>query len=105
MPSPLSIPARQRHDGSQEPANHIGQTLSGIVLLDGGSFVRCRFRKAVLIYAGGEPPRMEGCEFDGAQFQFDGAAARTLALLKAMAGAGSGLRPLFKASFPTLFGH
>jgi hypothetical protein len=81
------------------------QTLSGPVRLDGGTFERCRFHKAVLVYSGGEPPRIEGCTFDGATFEFTGAAGRTLGLLQAMARPSSGLRDIFKASFPVLFGH
>lgn len=81
------------------------QTLTGPVRLDGGTFQRCRFHKAVLIYSGGEPPHIESCTFDGATFQFTGAAGRTLGLLQAMTRPSSGLRDIFKASFPVLFGH
>ena len=81
------------------------QTLTGVVRLDGATFVRCRFRQTRLIYSGGAPPSIEDCTFDGASFEFTEAAARTLALLKAMARPSSGLRDIFKASFPVLFGH
>jgi hypothetical protein len=81
------------------------RTLTGAVRLDGGTFQRCRFHKAVLIYSGGEPPSLEGCTFDDASFEFADAAGRTLALLKAMAKPSSGLRDVFKASFAVLFGH
>jgi hypothetical protein len=90
---------------SLSPAAFTDRTITGRVLLDGGSFDRCRFRRATLIYCGGAPPKIEGCSFEGVTFEFDGAAARTLALLKAMAAPSSGLRDVFKASFPAMFGH
>jgi hypothetical protein len=43
--------------------------------------------------------------FEGVSFQFQGAAARSLALLQAMSAPSSGLKDVFKASFPRLFGH
>lgn len=82
-----------------------GATLSGTVLLDGASFDHCRFQEAVLVYAGGAPPRIKDCVFEGVSFQFQGAAARSLALLQAMSSPSSGLKDIFKASFPRLFGH
>jgi hypothetical protein len=81
------------------------ETLSGTVLLDGASFDHCRFQKAVLVYTGGDPPRIKDCVFDGVSFEFQGAAARSLALLQAMSSPSSGLKDIFKASFPRLFGH
>lgn len=92
-------------DPRPSPAIIANKTVSGRVLLDGGDFDHCRFRRATLIYCGGAPPRIEGCSFEGVTFEFDGAAARTLAVLKAMASPSSGLRDVFKASFPTMFGH
>ena len=82
-----------------------GKMLTGPVLLDGASFERCRFRKAVLVYTGGEPPRIHDCAFEEVAFQFQGAAGRTLGLLQAMSSPSSGLKDVFKASFPRLFGH
>ena len=81
------------------------ETLTGRIVIDGRSFERCRFERAVLIYAGGPPPRIEQCAFDNSTFQFEGAAARSLALLKALSAQSSGLRDIFKASFPKIFGH
>ena len=90
--------------GAAGPA-YTNRTLSGRVPLDGASFERCRFRRATLVYSGGAPPRIEGCAFEAVTFEFEGAAGRTLALLNAMAAPSSGLRDVFKASFPTIFGH
>lgn len=81
------------------------ETLSGEVLLDGASFERCRFQRAVLVYTGGVPPEIRSCEFEAVAFEFQGAAGRALALLQAMAAPTSGLKDVFKASFPRLFGH
>jgi hypothetical protein len=38
-------------------------------------------------------------------FEFEGAAGRTLALLQAMSSTSSGLRNVFKASFPKIFSN
>jgi hypothetical protein len=81
------------------------QTLSGRVLLDGATFERCRFRKAALVYVGGAPPVLRDCVFEGASFQFAGAAGNTVAFLKSMTTPASGLSSVFKATFPRLFGH
>jgi hypothetical protein len=81
------------------------ETLSGRVSLDNTSFVRCRFRRATLIYAGGPPPQIRDCIFENSSFEFAGAAGRTLALLQAISAQSSGLRNIFKASFPRLFAN
>ena len=86
-------------------ANITNRTLSGVVILDGSRFLRCRFKAAALVYTGGAPPSFEGCSFEDVSFRFDGAAGRTLAFLKAMSAPSSGLAVVFKASFPRLFGH
>ena len=81
------------------------RTLTGRIAIDGRSFERCRFERAVLVYGGGPPPRIEHCAFDNSTFEFEGAAARSLALLKSLSAQSSGLRDIFKASFPKIFGH
>ena len=87
------------------PAEVEDETLSGRVMLDNTSFLRCRFRKATLVYAGGPPPQMRDCSFENATFEFAGAAGRTLALLQALSTQSSGLRAIFKASFPKIFAN
>ena len=84
---------------------HADETLTGDVLLDSGVFARCAFVGARLRYAGGPPPVMQDCTFDNISFAFEGAAGRTLALLKAMSKPRSGLSEVFKASFPHRYGH
>lgn len=82
-----------------------GRTLSGRIALDGRSFEGCRFQQAVLVYSGGALPHIANCTFDRTTFAFEGAAARSMALLQAMSAHSSGLRDIFKASFPKIFGH
>jgi hypothetical protein len=58
------------------------------VPLDGEAFADCEFRGCRMVYAGGEPPSFSGCRFDDCEWKFEGAAARTLAHLKLVWGAG-----------------
>lgn len=88
-----------------DPKSVEDETLSGRVKLDNTSFVRCRFKNAILIYAGGPPPQIRDCRFENATFEFTGAAGRTLALLQAMGAPSSGLKNIFKASFPKIFAN
>ena len=90
---------------ADDPRTFTGQELSGRVLLDGGTFERCRFKKAALIYIGGVAPTIRDCSFEAVSFEFKGAAGRTVALLQAMSMPKSGLSNVFKATFPRLFGH
>lgn len=76
---------------------------SEIVHLDGAEFLECKFRGTTLRYSGGEVPRIIGCSFSEAHFAVDGPAARTLALLKAMASPGSGLQDVVRETFSALF--
>ena len=101
----LPAGARPGPTGRQPELRYADQTMTGQVLLDGCTFERCRFDRAVLIYRGGTPPVIAGCVFDGVTFQFQDAAARTLALLQAMSAPSSGLSAIFKASFPRLFAN
>lgn len=91
--------------GGEEPRTFIDQDLTGRVLLDGGTFERCRFKEAALVYVGGEPPSLVNCSFRGVSFEFNGAAGRTVAFLQGMSAPKSGLSSVFKATFPRLFGH
>jgi len=58
------------------------------VLLDGETFTDCEFRDCRLVYAGGEPPSFIGCRFDGCEWKYEDAAARTLAHLQQVWAAG-----------------
>ena len=92
-------------ESQKAPLMFEDETLTGRVTLDGASFERCVFNGAVLVYSGGAPPMIQNCSFRDVRFEFQDAAARSLALLKAMSAQKSGLREVFKASFPTLFAH
>jgi hypothetical protein len=58
------------------------------VALDGESFSDCEFRDCRMVYSGGETPSFDGCKFDSCEWKFEDAAARTLAHLKVVWGAG-----------------
>ena len=68
----------------QSHVNYNHQT----VMLDGETFSHCQFAACRLVYSGGEPPKFDGCRFDDCEWKFDDAAARTLAHLKLVWGAG-----------------
>jgi uncharacterized protein YjbI with pentapeptide repeats len=89
----------------EEPKAVEDEVLTGRVKLDNTRFERCRFRHAILVYAGGAPPLLRNCSFENASFEFAGPAGRTLALLQAMGSAKSGLRDIVKASFPRIYGN
>jgi hypothetical protein len=58
------------------------------LLLDGGGYSGCEFRGCRMVYRGGEPPHFDDCRFDGCDWRFEDAAARTLAHMKVVWGAG-----------------
>jgi hypothetical protein len=94
--------APSRDDG---PLTFRDQAFTGRILIDDKSFEHCSFRDAVLVYTGGTPPQMVDCAFHDVAFEFQGAAGRALSFLQALSAPSSGLRDVFKASFPRLFGH
>lgn len=59
-----------------------GETLTGIVDVDGVRFTGCRFQGAQMRYAGGEHPEFIDCNFDIASWYFTDAALRTIQLLQ-----------------------
>jgi len=52
------------------------------VALDDEHFEDCEFQDCRMVYRGGKPPRFENCRFNGCDWLFDDAAARTLAHMK-----------------------
>lgn len=58
------------------------------VALDGEAFSDCEFQACRLVYRGGEPPTFVNCRFSDCEWKFDDAAARTMAHLKVIWGAG-----------------
>jgi hypothetical protein len=62
------------------------------VALDGQTFTDCEFSACRLVYAGGEPPRFDGCRFEDCEWKLEGAASDTLSHLKVMWAAGAKAR-------------
>jgi hypothetical protein len=58
------------------------------ITLDGETFRDCEFRACRLVYSGGEAPKFDSCRFDECDWKLEGAAAQTLAHLRAMWNAG-----------------
>jgi hypothetical protein len=83
------------------PERHFVRRVFGadIVDIDGAEFIECRFRGTTLRYSGGELPRIIRCSFSDAHFAADGAAAKTVAFLKAMASTDSGLQDVVRETF------
>ena len=52
------------------------------IALDGETFSDCEFRDSRLVYSGGQTPVFSQCRFDGCEWKYDEAAARTLAHMK-----------------------
>ncbi len=76
-----------------------------LVDLDGGEFIDCQFRGTTVRYSGGAVPRIVGCSFSETRFVVDGAAARTVELLKAMASPRSGMQRVVRETFPAVFAN
>jgi hypothetical protein len=78
---------------------------SEIVDIDAGEFLECEFRGTTLRYSGGEPPRIIRCKFSDTRFAMEGAAARTVAFLQAMASTRSGVQHVVREMFAVLFAN
>lgn len=79
------------------------QTLSGDQIIDGNNYIDCTFDGARLIYEGGMPPGFQNTRFDNSQFRFQGPAGYTLAFLKAMSPAQTGMRHMVQGLLPELY--
>ncbi|CAN5261826.1 hypothetical protein BH10PSE7_BH10PSE7_37880 [soil metagenome] len=75
------------------------------VVLDENEFDECKFDGTKLIYRGGTPPNLKGCDFANSIFFFDGPASNTVAFLKGMSGPRSGLQKVVRQTFPAFSGH
>lgn len=85
-------------------SRYINTTFSSSrVVLDGNEFVGCIFDKAELVYSGGKPPRISGCQFNEFKMAFDGPAANTVQFMKAMGAPVSGMRKVVADTFPEVF--
>jgi hypothetical protein len=67
------------------------------IVLDGSSFLRCRFEKCSLVYGGGALPVLSGCRFDDCSWSFAGAAANTVGFLSGLHNGG--FEDLIEATF------
>ena len=86
--------------------DYTGHTFQGgRVALDGNSFKGCTFDGCELVYSGGIPPALSGCSFSNFNMRFEGAAANTIAFLKAMAAPSSGLQRVIRDTFRALSAH
>lgn len=52
------------------------------VRLDDRHFIRCTFNGSTLTFAGGELPLMKDCTLNGASFDFEGQADKTIQFLR-----------------------
>ncbi|WP_269714683.1 hypothetical protein [Caulobacter sp. NIBR2454] len=59
------------------------------VQLDGETFSDCEFAASRLVYSGGELPIFDNCRFDGCEWKYEEASARTLSYLKLMWAVGA----------------
>jgi hypothetical protein len=76
-----------------------------IVDIDGAEFLECEFHGTTLRYTGGEAPHIIKCSFSDARFAVEGAAARTLTFLRAMASPGSGVQQVVRETFAAVFAN
>ncbi len=67
-----------------EDKTYLGKKLE----VDGKAFINCTFRNCTLVYAGGDPPKLDGCSFENCSWGFDAAAARTLGFLSGLHSGG-----------------
>lgn len=71
--------------------------------LDGNEYERCTFRSCELVYSGGVPPVLVDNTMSGCQWQFDGAAGRTIAFMQALYhGGGEGARRLVEETIENM---
>lgn len=78
------------------------QTLSGDQSIDGNVYIGCDFRNARLIFESGQPPVFTDCGFTDSEFVLQEAAGRTLAFLRAMSPARTGMRGVVAGLMPEL---
>ncbi len=102
------MPGRYQRSGSAHPAlppkvvppiEHDGENFSGPISVDGNQYRNCIFDRCVLTYGGGVPPSFADCRFRGSTLAFVGAAANTLAFLKAMDSPKSGFQRIVRETF------
>jgi hypothetical protein len=85
--------------------DHVGQTFTGSVSVDGNRYINCTFEECVIAYGGGVPPSFSGCHFRNSKLSFVGAAANTLGFLIAMDSPKSGLQRMVRDTFRGFSSH
>jgi hypothetical protein len=76
-------------------AEYVAQTFTGQrVYTDGNTYVDCDMRGCALVYGGGEPPKLTGCNLQDVHLEFDGAALRTVSFMGAILAPVSPLKGL-----------
>ena len=78
------------------------QTLTGVVELDGNTFIECEFKDAQLTYRGGMAPSFANCRFTNARFNFEDSAANTVNFLRAMLPLQTNMRQVVFGLMPEL---
>src|SRR5262249_34491240 len=98
-------PGRHPRAHAAPTPDHVGKTFTGSGSVDGNRYVHCTFKGGVMVYGGGVPPSFSGCHFTDSKLSFVGAAASTLAFLKAMDSPSSGLQRIVRETFGGFSAH
>jgi hypothetical protein len=79
--------------------HHRAKFESETVVLDGSEFTECEFRHCNLVYKGHDAVKLEHCHIVGGTWQFEGAALRTVMLLKGLYLTGHAGKEVVEAIF------
>lgn len=70
-------------------ARHLNHSfINQTIAMDGETFIDCSFINCRLVYAGTAEVELQGCTMQQCGWFFDGAAARTLGMLRSMYAGG-----------------
>jgi hypothetical protein len=58
------------------------------VHVDGQEYIDCEFLQCEMVYGGGALPVLRGCNLDSCRWKLEGAAGRTMALMRTLYAAG-----------------
>lgn len=73
------------------------------VLLDGNSYINCKFRECKIIFGARGPVGLVDCNFNRCRWGFDGPAADTITFMAAMY-AVPGMKDVLEATFDNIRG-
>lgn len=71
-------------------------------ILDGNEYKACEFRNCILVYAGGEFPRLSQCHFAECNWEFRDAASRTISFMTAIYHGGLGGKDVIEKTFENI---